>query len=176
MNPVNRREVLIGSAAVSLFASAAQAAAVPNADIVRCFLIIDHTPVRFDGDISFISGLEARQPCRVYVPLAWGEVRGFRLHVEDQKGRVTTPSFHPPIEIPPPDTLNKLTNYLFMVPGTVIGMRTTVTANKIFPSRGNFKLRQTYIPEPSRDITSVPYALVAENGPVIMPAVPVSVV
>jgi hypothetical protein len=167
---------MIGSAVASLFATTARAAAVPNADILSCFLIVDHTPVRFDGDISFISGLEAHQPCRVYVPLAWGAMRGFRLHVEDKKGNVTAPPFHPPTDLPPPDMLNNLTNYLFMYPGTVIGMRTTVPAKKIFPSRGNFKLRQIYVPEPSRDITSVPYALVAENGPVIMPALPVSVV
>jgi hypothetical protein len=176
MNPVNRREVFIGAAAVSLFATAARAAAVANADILSCFLIVDRPPVRFNNDISFISGLEARQPCRVYVPLSWGYMRGFRLHVEDEKGKVTTPPFHPAFEIPPPDMLNDLKNYLFMVPGTIIGIRTTVAAKKIFPARGNFKLRQIYVPEPSRDITSVPYALVAENGPVIMPALPISVV
>jgi len=176
MNPVNRRDVLIGSAAASLFATAARAAAVPNANILSCFLIVDRTPVRFDGDISFISGLEARQPCRVYVPLAWGAMRGFRLHVEDKNGKVTTPSFHPLTDLPPPDMLNELANYLFMVPGAIVGMRTTAPAKKIFPSRGNFKLRQTYVPEPSRDISNVPYALVADNGPVVMPALPVSVV
>ena len=176
MNPINRRDVLIGSAAASLFATAARAAAVPNADILSCFLFVDHTPVRFDGDISFISGLEARQPCRVYVPLAWGVMRGFRLHVEDEKGKIIAPPFYPPTEIPPPGMLNDLKNYLFMYPGTVIGMRTTVPAKSIFPSRGQFKLHQSYVPEPSRDLTSVPYAVVAENGPVIMPAVPVSVV
>jgi len=176
MRPVNRRDVLIGSAAASLFAAAARAAAVPNADILSCFVTVDHMPVRFDGDISFISGLEAHQPCRVYVPLSWGYMRGCQLQVKDEKGKVTTPPFHPAFEIPPPDMLNDLKNYLFMDPGTIIGMRTTVPAKKIFSSPGNFKLRLIYVPEPSRDITSVPYAVVAENGPVIMPALPISVV
>ena len=175
MNLASRRDVLIGSAAM-LLASAARAAAATNADILSCYMTIDQTPIRFDKNLSFISGLEAHQPCRVYVPLAWGNLRGFRLQVEDKKGKITEPAFHPPTDMPPPDMLGKLNNYLFMVPGTVIGMRTTVPAKSIFPSRGTFTLHQIYVPEPSRDITSVPYALVAENGPVHMPPKIVTVV
>jgi hypothetical protein len=162
----NRRDLVLGLSTLPLLdASGACAEATKNSDLLKCELFCDNL-AKLSSQFSFVAALEASKVCRIFVPLAFG-YRGFRLYVDDGSGP-KAPPFYPPTEPPYWGMFKDPTNYLLMYAGQVVGMRMTVSTKELFPAAGRFSLSLQYVPEPMRQFTNVPNAVVIEDGDVMM--------
>jgi len=171
-----RRALIVGTAVLPLAATSfASAEETANSELIKCYLTLDKTSVAYGDTFSFVACVEAIKSCRVY-PLGWGNLRGLGLYVGGPDGKWTQPPFHPPTEVPPPGMFADTANFELLYPGRVLGIRTSVPVKDVFPARGDFKLRLAYLPEPTKSLTSVKLALVAEGGAIESPPVGVTVV
>lgn len=171
-----RRAILVGAVCLPFCGTAARAAATTNSSLLACRLTLDRTQVRRDGMVRIGASLEAlREHVRIFAPMRWGNLRGFRLAVKTPQGHIIEPVFHPPVPLPPPLMVRGLGNYREVDVGEQAAFSAVVKARDIFPSTGLFRVKAIYVPEPSRSGAPV-QAIVYENGPVESGAVTVAVV
>jgi hypothetical protein len=159
-----RRTILISTIGVPFMLQAAIARGNSNSELLKCTMSLNKSTVKLDGDFTIVCTLEARLKfCRIYAPLSWGDVRGFKLKLVGADGKATEPQFHPPVA--PPAAFDNVRFHELDV-GEAISFRSTLQAKSVFPSSGIFKLTAIYIPEPLRAATHVQNAILFENGPV----------
>jgi hypothetical protein len=171
-----RRAILAGVAGLPFFGMAARAAATRNASLLLCRLTLDRSQIRHDGTVRLGASLEARvEHVRIFMPMRWGEMRGFRLAVRTPQKTIIEPRFHPPVALPPPLVTRGLGNYHELDVGEQIGFSAVVKARDIFPTTGRFQLKAIYVPEPPRSGAPI-QAIVFENGRVESDSVAVAVV
>jgi len=159
-----RRTILIGTLGVPFVVQAALAKGSANAALLRCTMSLGKSTVELGGNFAVMCTLEARLKfCRIYAPLNWGNVRGFRLKLVAADGKSTEPQFHPPVT--PPATYDDARFHELDV-GESVNFRSMLPAKSVFPGPGSFTLSAIYVPEPLRSVTHVQDAIVFENGPV----------
>jgi len=169
-----RRTILIGSVGLPFVAQAALARGTPNSELLKLTMSVNKSTLELGGEFTVVCALEARLKfVRIYAPLAWGDVRGFRLKLVGADGKTTEPNFHPPVT--PPVTYDNARFHELDV-GEAISFRSTLAVKDVFGAPGVFKLGAIYIPEPLRALTHVQDAVVFENGAVESGAVRVDVV
>ena len=157
-----RRAILIATAGIPL--AAALAKGYSNAALLRCTMSLNKTSLALGGDFSIVCALEARRKfCRIYAPLAWGDVRGFRLKLMAADGKASEPQFHPPVT--PPAAYDSARFHELDV-GETVSFRSTLPVKSVFPGPGTFKLGAIYLPEPLRAAAHVQDAIVFEDGAV----------
>jgi len=168
-----RRTFLIAAAGMPLAARAAWAKGYSNAALLRCTMSLGKPALGLDGDFTIVCALEARLKfVRLYAPLEWGNVRGFRLKLAAADGKTSEPQFHPPVA-PPADYDSA--HFRELDVGEQASFRSTLQVRSVFPGPGTFKLSAIYLPEPLRAATHVQDAVVFEDGPVESGAVLVKV-
>jgi len=159
-----RRAFLTVAGGIPFAFRAALAAGYSNAALLRCTMSLGKTSLKLDGDFKIVCALEARRKfVRLYAPLAWGDVRGFRLKIVGPDGKPVEPQFHPPVT--PPATFDSARFHELDV-GETVSFSSTLPVKSVFPGPGSFKLSAIYVPEPLRAATHVQDAIVFENGQV----------
>ena len=159
-----RRTILIGTLGVPFVVQAALAKGSSNAALLRCTMSLNKSTIKLDGDFAIVCTLEARLKfCRIYAPLNWGNVRGFRLKLVGADGKSTEPQFHPPVT---PSAAYDNARFHELDVGETVNFRSTLPTKSVFPGPGTFALSAIYVPEPLRAVTHVQDAIVFENGQV----------
>lgn len=171
----NRRRFTFALAGLALgrWYEGASAAIVGSAFVCRA--LIDRNTIGYDDEFDLTALIEWRSgDGRIFLPLSWG-LRGFQVAIFDAQGTkspVPINNFHPP----PPGMFASADNFLHMRPGMVVGDKLNVSVREFFPARGSFTIRVGYVSPVPRAFTSVPGAVLFEDGIVEAPPIRATVI
>jgi hypothetical protein len=170
-----RRNLLLQMLSGGVALAVEPACASANDDRLACSLQTEST-VGYDDFLRLTARIEAKQSCCIYYPLSWGYVWGLRLFLSDAGGKISEPQFHPNFEHPSPGMMARSENYRCLKSGEIAALEDKVLAKSIFPSRGRFGLQLGYVPEPVREDTHLSQTVVMEDGSILSPWYPVTVI
>jgi|GEM_PF-4129486 len=170
-----RRVVLLSLGASPFVVSVGAAKAGKNDDLLSAGLSFGTEPIGYDGMVSISASLVAKRACHIYYPLSWGYVWGLRFFVADNAGHESEPVFHPNFEHPSPASMLVPGNYRALAIGETVTLKDQVATNKLFPSRGRFKVRVGYVPEPTAGNNPFADTVLMEDGSIVSPWHPVTI-